>query len=253
MAGFRRKVAHLARYKLNQVGHPFGLNVFPMVWPPDVRGERSSVFDAIFRSNFWGSTESRSGPGSARAYTNAYRPRLVALLRDRGWKTLFDAPCGDLFWMSQLLHEYSISYRGGDISASLVRTVNRTYPDLDVRVFDICRDSFPPADVWHCRDCFFHLPFADIWAALERFVESDVPWALLTSHRARIHRNLDVAAGGYRLLDLRRPPFSFPPAVEELDDYRPGRSFPRYVGLWSKSTILEALRRVPATKSPAPE
>ena len=241
MTSLRKKLTHLARYKVNQIGHPLGFNFFPTAWPPDREGERTTIFDSIFLGNAWGSSESRSGPGSERRYTDTYRERLAKLIRQYRWTAFFDAPCGDLFWMSQLLDELPLSYRGGDISPSLVQTVNTQHPGLDVTVFDICRDEFPDADVWHCRDCLFHLPFADIRSALERFVQSDIPWALLTSHRAMIHRNLDVAAGGFRLLDLRRPPFSFSAPTDHLDDYRVGRSFPRYVGLWSREAVSEAL------------
>jgi len=236
-----KKLAHLVRYRVNKVGHPFGLNLFPMAWELDVQGERSTVFDDIFDRNFWGGEESRSGPGSERHYVSRYRVRLADLIRRRRWRSIFDAPCGDLFWMSQLLEDQAVTYHGGDVSPSVVRLVKAKYPMLDIRVFDICEDEFPNADVWHCRDCFFHLPFCDIRSALARFTESTIPWALLTTHRATIHRNLDVRAGGYRILDLERPPFSFPPPVEYIRDFRLGRSFPRYVGLWSRETVARTI------------
>lgn len=241
-AEFTQKLAHLAKFKVNQFLHPIGLNLFPIAWPPSVPGtDRASVFDSIFASNMWGSCESRSGPGSARDFTRRYGPRLTALVRRMGWRSMLDAPCGDLAWMSDLLTELSIEYIGGDVSKLVVEEVKAKHPQLDVRVFDICRDQFPLVDVWHCRDCFFHLPEQDIRSALQSFLASGIPWALLTTHRGLLHRNLDVAAGGFRLLDLERPPFSFPPAVEYIADFRPGREYPRYVGLWPRDSIARAL------------
>ncbi len=238
------KAVDLLQYEVNRLGYRAGVNVFPKAWPPEVEGpERASVFDAIFHNNIWRSAESRSGPGSELSKTRAYREALDALIRRRGLFRFFDAPCGDLAWMSVLLQELPMEYIGGDISPSLVESVRSSRPSLDIRVFDICQDSFPEADVWHCRDCFFHLPFADIRTALENFVQSRIPWALLTSHRGRWHRNLDVAAGGYRLLDLCRPPLSLPEPEEQLQDYRRGKDFPRFVGLWSREAIAGSLRK----------
>lgn len=97
-------------------------------------------------------------------------------------------------------------------------------------------DSFPDVDLWHCRDCLFQLPNKDIFSALQNFARSCVPWALIISHQPLLHRNLDVAIGGFRLLDLERAPFGLPPPIARLSDSqkKKGKQFPRYVGLWSQ-------------------
>jgi hypothetical protein len=134
-----------------------------------------------------------------------------------------------------------IDYVGGDISASLIEDTRRCFPELDLRVFDITTDPFPAADVWHSRDCLFHLPFEAIFSALSNFVDSGIPYALITSHRARLlHRNLDVSFGGFRFLDLERPPISLPRAIERIPDFEFGHDFPRYVCLWSREQVALA-------------
>lgn len=228
----------------NALGKPFGIDPFPRSFPNSITttlGDRGAVFDRIYRSNFWGSAESRSGLGSEGNYTRGYRARLTDCLEDLHARKIFDAPCGDLNWVAPLARDPRIDYFGGDISRTLVDDLKRRWPDLALRQFDICTDSFPEADVWHCRDCLFHLPFADIRAALANFAASTVPFALITTHRALIHRNLDVSAGGFRYLDLERAPVSLPPADRYLKDYRLGRDFPRYVGLWRREVIAQAL------------
>lgn len=235
----------LAKRIVNRLGRPFGINPFPRAFPNPTTAQiidRADVFDSIYRTNFWGSGESRSGLGSEVDFSNAYLARLRALIEQRGLRRLFDAPCGDLNWSIGLVRDPGIAYAGGDISASLIADLRQQHPEVDLTVFDICTDPFPNADVWHCRDCLFHLPFADIRRALQNFVQSTIPYALLTTHRARwLHRNLDVSLGGFRFLDLERSPISLAEAEEYLPDYRKGSEFPRYVGLWSRAAIAEAI------------
>lgn len=237
----------LARRVANRLGRPFGINPFPRSFPNPTTtaiADRADVFDSIYRSNFWGSGESRSGVGSERDFSAAYLARLRRLIGERGLEHLFDAPCGDLNWSLALARDPAINYAGGDISASLIADLREQFPQIKLDVFDICTDPFPQADAWHCRDCLFHLPFADIRRAFGNFACSSIPFALLTTHRARwLHRNLDVPLGGFRFLDLERAPIGLGEAEEYLQDYRKGSDFPRYVGLWKREAIAEAFRR----------
>lgn len=233
----------LIRRVANRIGKPFGVNPFPRVFHYEL-GEVGSqhAFDAIYSKNSWGSQETASGIGSEILSTARYRAALATLLQARGFATIFDAPCGDLNWMPLLLKETQIGYLGGDVSPLVVAAANARHPELAVRAFDITRDAFPKADVWHCRDCMFHLPFADIRAALHNFAASRIPYAMLTTHRTRVfHRNLDVRGVGFRYLDLECAPFHLPPALAYIPDYRWGFDFPRYVGLWSNQMIAQAL------------
>ena len=84
----------------------------------------------------------------------------------------------------------------------------------------------------------FHLSYADIDKAIANFVSSDIPYALFTTHRGII-RNLDNPTGGWRYLDLTRPPFAFPEPELMLRDYVFG-DLPRYVALWSREQIQAA-------------
>lgn len=235
----------LARRVLNRLGRPFGINPFPRAFPNPIAAGSSSaaaIFDEIHRTNFWGSGESQSGLGSELAFTRAYRRGLGRCLGDHGLVSLFDAPCGDLNWMSVFLTEHPVAYAGGDISAEVIAQARAAHPGLDLRVFDIMGDPFPQADVWHCRDCLFHLPFAAIRQALANFAGSGIGHALITSHRSRlVHRNLDVGFGGFRFLDLERAPFHLPPPLARIPDYRRGHDFPRHVCLWSRAQVAQAV------------
>lgn len=231
----------LAKRILNRLGRPFGVNPFPRAFPNPIERQgtpAARVFDEIYRLNFWGSRESRSGVGSELTFTSTYRKSLAGCLAEHGLTSMFDAPCGDLNWMAAFLAEYPVRYAGGDISSEVITRARALHPQLDLRVFDITADSFPDADLWHCRDCFFHLPFDTIQRALSGFAASNIAFALITSHRARfLHRNLDVGFGGFRLLDLERPPFCLPSPLARIPDFRRGHDFPRYVCLWSREQI----------------
>ena len=231
----------LAIRAANIAGKPFGIAPFPRAFRPAAEAQgRAEVFDKIYRDNGWGSGESRSGLGSEASYAGAFAGRLLQCLEDIGARSLFDAPCGDLNWVAPILRS-GYRYSGGDISATLIDDLQRRHANLDLRQFDICRDPFPESDAWLCRDCLFHLPSADIRRALENFNRSNIPVALITTHRGRLLRNLDVQAGGFRYLDLERAPIGLPPAERYLKDYRIGRDFPRYVGLWRRETIQAAV------------
>jgi hypothetical protein len=231
---------------VNRLTHPVGINPFPRSFPRGLEfsaEEASEVFDRIFTENYWGSNSTRSGVGSEERYAAPYRARLKALLEREAFESIFDAPCGDLSWIVSMILTTKLGYIGGDISRAAISSSCMRYPELDLRVFDITTDRFPQVDLWHCRDCLFHLPFSLIYQALDNFLVSSIPFALITSHRSLLlHSNLDVDLGGFRFLDLERAPFSFPPPLRRIADYRLGIDFPRYMCLWSRQQLSNVLK-----------
>ena len=71
--------------------------------------------------------------------------------------------------------------------------------------------------------------------------------------------NLDVETGSFRTVNLVAPPFSFPPALELIDDYAKGHT-PHQLGLWLvddvrsvvRMHVTPGLRQPPMTASPGP-
>ncbi|MES2119078.1 MAG: class I SAM-dependent methyltransferase [Pseudomonadota bacterium] len=228
----------------NRLGRRFGIMPYPVTFSSTLpkAGDRDGVFAEIYDKNVWGSGESRSGPGSELGRTERYRRNLLDFLRRRDIRSMFDAPCGDLNWMILVLDQWPMDYSGGDISDVAIDEARKRRPGVDVRRFDICRDPFPKAHVWHCRDTLFHLSFADIWLALRNFASSDIELALITTNSARMMTNLDVPTGGFRYLDLERAPFFLPKAQEYLRD-TDDDGFPRFVGVWPAEAISEAIER----------
>lgn len=238
---------------INRFGLPFGIYPFSRTFEYEVDSQtlgRAHVFDQIYRENYWRSGETKSGVGSEVKLTIRYRLGLSQVIEERGFNKIFDTPCGDLNWMVELIENHCFDYIGGDISETLIMDIREKFPLIDLRIFDICNDEFPHVDVWHCRDCLFHLSFNDIRHALLNFLKSGIPFALLTTHRARILENRDISTGGFRYLDLERPPFNLPRAERYIPDYKRGFEFPRFVGLWPKDAISKAAESWPVTLPP---
>jgi hypothetical protein len=189
-----------------------------------------------------GGEETVSGAGSTLAYTASLRPAFEHLLRRLGVKTLVDAGCGDFNWMSHVNLE-DVHYSGFDIIAKVVRR-NRLLYGSRQREFhkaDVTIDPLPRADLMLCRDCVFHLPFADIWRLLDNFVRSETKHLLLTNQGNAA--NVDLPRpGGYKPRNFTRMPFMLPlpPLPNRIVDNPEGRAN-RCLYLWTWDEIRDAL------------
>jgi hypothetical protein len=204
-----------------------------------------AVFAGHAEANYWGNGESLSGDGSTLAYTHNLRHELAKFLRLFRVVSMFDAPCGDFNWMRAVDFPDDFDYVGGDIVAGLIETNQARYGDERRRfvLSDITRDLPPDADLWFCRDCLFHLPEAAVLSALAGFCRSRVSFLMTTTHlNVSDFDNTDVAPGGFRLIDLHKPPYRLPREVlYRIPDY----VFPypqRELCVWSRAQVAAALR-----------
>lgn len=201
-------------------------------------------FTAIYRANRWGSPESVSGPGSTLNYTAKLRERLPDLIEAYSVRTVFDAPCGDFNWMHLVVQSGDFNYIGGDIVEALIDRNNQCFRNertLFIHL-DITAHNFPKADLMILRDCLFHMSDKDIWATLNNFVQSQIPYLLTTTHmNLSGFANNDISTGEFRLLDLFSSPFCFPrDPLERIEDWIEPYP-PREMCLWSREQVLEAL------------
>ncbi len=189
----------------------------------------AAVFAEHTRTNGWGSEESLSGTGSTLEQTAVIRQRLPELVRVYGVETILDIPCGDFNWMRHV--DLLVRYIGADIVDDLIRQNREAYAD-DRRAFevlDLTRDMLPRADLVLCRDCLFHLSFAHAAMALAN-IKASGSRLLLATTNPELQRNRDIVTGGWRRLNLRRPPFSLPEPVLLIDEQIPGHD--KHIGLW---------------------
>ena len=169
-------------------------------------------FNKIYSTNYWFDNESRSGTGSSLRSTENIRFHLPIILKKFNIKKLFDAPCGDFNWMSQVLKIVKIDYLGSDIVKDLIVS-NKKYENDKIKFSksDIIVDKLPASDLMICRDCLFHFSYEDIFLFLNNFLSSDIKYILLTSNLNEEYKfeNKDIVTGDYRKIDLFSKPFNF--------------------------------------------
>ena len=187
------------------------------------------IFSSIYLRNEWADPETVSGRGSTLARTEAIRGLLADLLESVGARTLLDAPCGDFNWL-RYVDLRGVEYTGADVVPELVERNQREYGGAGrgFIVLDITRDPPPRSDVILCRDCFIHLSFAHIGAAVANFKRSGSAYLFATTHSG-VAVNTDTPSGGWRQVNLLLPPFNFPPPERFLtEDAESGKQ----LGMW---------------------
>ena len=202
---------------------------------------QQSIFTRIFEDNAWECNESVSGPGSTQARGADFQQDLMSLVDRWNVGSIVDAPCGDFNWMRTALGQRDLVYTGVDIvealiarNASLYATPNRRFVCMD-----ITRADLPMADLIICRDALVHLSFADARAAIRNFRRSGARHLLATTFVKRSH-NKDVPTGEWRVLNLERPPFSFPAPLALIDErctHSAGVYRDKHLGLWELASL----------------
>ena len=169
-------------------------------------------FNKIYSTNYWLDDESRSGTGSSLRSTENIRFHLPKILEKFNIKKLFDAPCGDFNWMSQVLKSVEVDYIGSDIVEDLI-VINKKNEKNNIKFIklDIRIDKLPAADLMVCRDCLFHFSYEDIFKFLDNFLTSDIEYILLTSHLNTEDKfeNTNIITGDFRKIDFFLKPFNF--------------------------------------------
>jgi SAM-dependent methyltransferase len=194
-----------------------------------------SVFSRLYEDNSWGDEESVSGPGSNFARTTKIRRELPELLKQHSLASLLDAPCGDFNWMKET--DLGVErYIGVDVVPDLIARNQKLYGDQtrQFRVLDITTDDVPEVDAILCRDCFIHLSYRHINAALANFKRSNSKYFLTNTYLA-CRKNEDISTGGFRRLNLQMSPFNFPePLVLISEKFAEEEMlyFRKCLGLW---------------------
>lgn len=169
--------------------------------------EATTFFDANYRAGF------TSGEGSTADVTTTYRHIVEEFVRLNGVKRVLDVGCGD-WQFSRLIpwSAYDIDYLGLDVSPFIVEKNIRDYGN-EHRRFSVVREpaeilGLGRFDLILCKDALQHMPNAVINAYLDAFAAVG-RHALLTNDAFPANNlNEEIAAGGWRALDLRKPPFS---------------------------------------------
>jgi hypothetical protein len=196
--------------------------------------KRQSVFLGIWKDNFWGCNETRSGNGSSLAETARLRADLPPLLDFLGVHSLADAGCGDLNWMKTLTDHLQF-YFGYDIVPDLISDVQAQFGsrrNCFFKALDVVTESLPQCDAIISRDCLTHLPLDAALLALRNFKRSGSRYLIATTHG--VGRNLWVNVGGWHTLDMTAAPFNLPSPKFSISE---GGS--KTLGVWAVTDIPE--------------
>lgn len=200
----------------------------------NTRDYRTWIFDGVYRNFAWRmegrNQESRSGPGSELLYTENLREKLPLMFSQFGINSILDAPCGDMNWMVKVLEECPIEYTGGDIVSEMIQDNKDKYPEYNFLELDVVEDDLPHADLFFCRDLFFHLHNDICLKIIENYLRSEIPYICLTTNKNILHKsasNMYVNCGEFRLIDIFEEPFNFPREVlYTIDDTPVGSRYP---------------------------
>ena len=176
------------------------------------------VFGHIYRSNKWGSEESRSGKGSSLTQTRQVREALPGLLQSHGIRSMLDLPCGDFHWMKEV-DLRGVEYVGADIVPELIAETSARHagPGRKFLTLNLTADPLPKADLLMCRDCWVHLTAGDIAQAIANIRRSGITYLLATTF-TRHAVNGEKIRGKFRMLNLQVAPFCFPAPLEVITE-----------------------------------
>jgi len=182
----------------------------------------SKTFDAIYASNKWSSSESRSGEGSEMAVTRSVRKCLGEWLVKYDVATFGDA-CGDANWQSQIQGFRAVRYTGYDVSPNAIRRAkakNERESNAAFRVMDLSTTVPPKHDLFMVRDVVQHLPW-DMGVQLLRNVRrSGAKYLAVSSFPGQSGH--DIGVGDFYHNDVYAKPFDvlrLPPAIETCENY----------------------------------
>lgn len=205
------------------------------------------IFTSIYNNYGFGSTESRSGPGSTLDETKSIREKLVELINEKNIKSVIDIPCGDWNWMKEIAENFDF-YIGGDIVDECVTSNNEKYGSDKIKFLniDLLTDEIPEGDLLIVRDVIGHYPIEDGDLILKNILKSKCKYLLTTTtynilNKKSIYKNKTIDVGRHYMVNLMENPFNFPKPIsfiEEIpwiDGYDNGER--KVLGLWEIKDI----------------
>jgi hypothetical protein len=195
------------------------------------------IFGRIYSAGGWvhsSAQESRSGLGSSMVATSGLFEEIHNAMRKFECRSLVDVGCGDWNWMSR--ENILVDYTGIDVVPSVIgNNAKHSRDNIRFLVCDVVKERPPEADMVLCREVLFHLSFADIKRALVNLAKCGKYICATTDTVSWF--NSDIWTGGYRTLNLFRPPFRLPRPVFMIDDSIVAAG--RFLAIWKSEDIPE--------------
>lgn len=200
------------------------------------------VFEQIYDRRSWGTDNPRSGPGSDPVTARPYVDFVLDFVASERIEQVVDLGCGD--WAMWPPHAFEqVHYTGIDIVDSEIDKLSAALESEHRRFVadDVLASPLPPADVALCKDVLIHLSDDDVSRLLSRL--RPYPWVIVSHdiwapsgvrgwkkrvrnefaprvrwrdarngrfylRRPITRENCDIQTGGFRPLDLCKPPWS---------------------------------------------
>ncbi len=153
-----------------------------------------------------------SGLGSLVASTPDYRHLVENFLRLNQPRRVLDVGCGD--WQSTKLvpwQAYDIVYVGVDVSPLIIQANTTKFASEATTFQTVAKpadiETLGQFDLIICKDVLQHTPNAVVSAYLEIFRRISKASLVTNDIFPSDRLNSDIDAGGWRPIDIRRPPF----------------------------------------------
>jgi ubiquinone/menaquinone biosynthesis C-methylase UbiE len=165
------------------------------------------IFTQTYKENKWGSSESRSGPGSNLAYTEGIR-RIIVELIEGGVETIWDCSCGDWNWMKEISDRLP-NYVGNDIVEELIGVNSEKFGSDRVKfrcgdmVSGLKELGDSSIDLILCRHTLEHLP-TDYSIEVVREIRRVAKKALITSNTHQGNSPINPNGSNARVINLEK-------------------------------------------------
>jgi len=165
-----------------------------------------------------------SGEGSTEEYSAPYRQFLIDFIEREQIKFIFDLGCGDMEVMGRVMEHFESQllrafYLGVDCIQKRIELNQQRFPWLQFSCGDlrdhVDLDPYDPSepDLILCKDVIQHWATSEIQEWLRRLLDCRPKFALITNCNYGDNVNADIETGGWRPIDLLKPPFSLPGEV----------------------------------------
>lgn len=170
------------------------------------------IFARIYNLDAW---TLGSGPGSLPVANRPLTHLFESFIRDNSVKSIVDFGCGDWQYISNV-DLNGADYVGFDVVDTVLLRNRQLYSRHNVRFEHSPSDleQLPPADLLLIKDVLVHLPNAFV-SRLMTCAMRKYKFILTVNNRTSnvSEYNVDIQPGGFRPIDLARPPFSIPCAT----------------------------------------
>lgn len=176
----------------------------------------SERFSEIYERNEW---IFGSGEGSLPFHNIGYIAFLQDFIAKHDIRSVVDMGCGD-WQFSQFINWGEARYHGYDVVKSVVEANRENFAEdgVEFTLYSGEPSELPDADLLIAKDVLQHLSNERVKDVISHFARFKYVLVTNSFDPAGQTTNIDIPDGGWRYLDVRRPPFNV--AAEEVFEFK---------------------------------